>query len=167
MNKKTTHQIKILVGSIVVLIFSNCNKINTFPEIYFSVPNRIVKIGIDSLFAKNIRFKMPKKWQNLDNWSQRGLGFLDSKIFYFQSNPEEMYYVTFSHYTGEDSKTCSLGIMGVNQGFRWFEYTEITDSEKIRIEERFEREIVEKLQTYTHTKATVRDVYGAQARAVK
>ena len=167
MTKGISHYAVLLICFVIELIFSSCNSVNTFPMIYFSVPNKIVKTGIDSIYSKNPAFKIPLKWRDLDDWSKRGLGFLDRRIFYFQSSPEEMYYITFAHYKGENTQTCSLGIMAVNQGGRWFEYTDLTDSEKIRIEERFEREIVSKLQAYTHNKAIVRPSYGAPLDHVK
>ena len=61
----------------------------------FETPKQNIEKAIETLFVKNPELKIPAKWKDNDDWKKRGFGFLDTIIFYFQSEPEEMYYVSF------------------------------------------------------------------------
>ncbi|WP_295671699.1 hypothetical protein [uncultured Mucilaginibacter sp.] len=111
---------------------------------------------MDSIFSKNPQYKIPEKWRDLDNWSQRGFGFLKGKIFYFKTSPEEMYYVTMLGDSIDDDiklKT-TIAIRAINTGYRWFKYNELSDEERKRINERFNEEIVPRLEVYTGNHAS-------------
>ncbi|BAU52306.1 hypothetical protein MgSA37_00461 [Mucilaginibacter gotjawali] len=98
---------------------------------------------------------IPEKWRDLDNWSQRGFGFLNGKIVYFKISPEEMYYVTIlgdSVGYRSNLKT-TIAIRAINIGYRWFKYNELSDEDRKRINDRFNEEIVPKLEVYTNSHA--------------
>lgn len=118
------------------------------------MPVQKLRSDIDSLFYKNPQYKLPEKWEDLDDWSKRGLGFLNGKFFYFNSVPEEMYYVTIDSSSINGPRKATMFIRSVNMGYRWFNYADMDDKEKKRIEERFDNEIVLKLNKYTHQIAT-------------
>jgi hypothetical protein len=116
--------------------------------------------AIDTLFAKHPEYVIPYKWQSRDDWKARGYDFLDSRIFYFSSNPEEMYYVSFIGDANDsiqaNTKMTSISIRAVasNESVGWTLEKETSSADKERIEKRFNEEIILKLEKYTRTKAT-------------
>jgi len=82
--------------------------------------------------------------------------FLKSRTFYFKNDPEEMYYVTFkgdSAMLADPSKT-TIAIRLINRsGPKWFKYVELDTIERKRIEERFDKEIILRLEGYPKTKS--------------
>lgn len=124
--------------------------------IYFPISKKKLEIAMDSLYMKHPEYKAPKDWGKFNNWSERGYDFLESKIFYFKSSPEEMYYVTF---IGDSTALASttkigIGIRALNKGsYKWLLNDDLDSKEKERIEKRFDDEIISKLEEYTKTKA--------------
>jgi hypothetical protein len=111
---------------------------------------------IDTLFLKHPEYRIPDKWKSFDDWKERGYDFLDSRIFYFKSEPEEMYYVTFFGDANDsvqiNSHSTSISIRGINNGIpHWTLEDEINSSDKKRIKKRFDEEIILKLEQYTNT----------------
>ena len=97
---------------------------------------------------------MPEKWTIFNNWSERGYDFLEGKIFYFSSPPEEMYYVTLIEYP--KMKSSEIGIRAIhndNGGYKWLLEHDLTEKEKTRIKKRFNDEIIKKLENITNTKS--------------
>ena len=111
---------------------------------------------LDSLYGKYPEYIIPSKWEFQNDWSQRGYNFLESRIFYFKSFPEEMYYVTIQD-TENSSSTKNIGI-AVRSVFkgnanRWYLNDDCDSKERKRIENRFDTEIITKLEELTKTKA--------------
>src|SRR5882672_7782340 len=88
-----------LLGIVVLGTLSSCNfssgTLGGFEDNVFPVSKKRLDNAIDSLYKEFPQYKIPEKWMDLDNWSARGYDFLESNIFYFKDNPEEMYYVTY------------------------------------------------------------------------
>ena len=83
---------------------------------------------------------------------------MDSRIFYFKSEPEEMYYVTFVSDGNENQERNGPTILAIRSVFtkkhnNWLLIDDFEITEKERIEKRFEVEIVSKLEKYSKTKA--------------
>jgi hypothetical protein len=116
--------------------------------------------AIDTLFARHPEYIIPYKWESRDDWKARGYDFLDSRIFYFNSNPEEMYYVSFIGDDANDSiqvdtTMISISIRAIaNETVGWTLEKETSTEDKARIEKRFDEEIISKLEKYTRTKAS-------------
>ena len=121
--------------------------------IFFPVSRKTLEVGMDSIFSKNPQYMIPEKWRDLDNWSQRGFGFLNGKIVYFKISPEEMYYVTIlgDSVGNRSNLKTTIAIRAINIGYRWFKYNELSDEDRKRINDRFNEEIVPKLEVYTNS----------------
>jgi len=125
----------------------------------FATSKQNIVQAIDGLFSKYPEYRIPDKWKPYDTWKQRGYDFLNSRIFYFKSGPEEMYYVTFLGDSNDSTQinnyNTSISIRAINNGVaHWKLEDETNSSDKKRIESRFEQEIISKLEEYTNTKAT-------------
>jgi hypothetical protein len=111
--------------------------------------------AVDSVFLNYPEYRIPEKWEELDSWSERGFGFLESEIFYFGNEPEEMYYVT---YVGDkkmlsDPGNVRIGIRSINKGdVRWISYQNLDQVERERIISRFNKEVVSKIEKYVGVK---------------
>jgi hypothetical protein len=107
-------------------------------------------------------FGGPDKWKKEDDWKERGYDFLDSRIFYFKSEPEEMYYVSFYGDANDahqaDTTNTGISIRAVDNGanYIWTKESDISSSEERRIKKRFQSEIISKLEKFTNTKVTSR-----------
>jgi hypothetical protein len=148
----------------LLLVVSGCLGAGTlggFDLIKFSTSKRVLVNAIDSLYAQHPEYRIPNKWKARDNWKSRGYDFLDTRIFYFSSSPEEMYYVSFYGDANEsiqaDTTTTGISIRAVNSGAdaHWAKESDFSPSEKKRIDERFRSEIVSKLEAYSNSEATV------------
>src|SRR5438046_488962 len=90
----------------------SCGTLGGFDEVYFSTSKQNVVNAIDTLYSRHPQYKIPDNWKSFDSWKERGFGFLDSRIFYFNSKPEEMYYVTFLG-NAKDTIQLQNGIVGM------------------------------------------------------
>ena len=147
--------LKTLVILSVCLIIG-CGTIGGFDVRSFPTPKQKVVEAIDTLFAKYPEYDVPSNWQSFNDWKERGYDFLDSRLFYFRSAPEEMYYVTFLGDSNNIYKSgfTSLAIRAINNGRgHWTLEDEITSSEKSRIQSRFDKEIIAKIEDYIDSKA--------------
>lgn len=145
------------------LILSACNanisagslgggKIVTFP-----VPDQELHKAIEHLFEFDPQYHFPEKWKfKTESWT-KDYFFLKPYFFYFKDSPEEMYYVTLIEAgTGDNPNYSRLAIRGVGDGVElWKKYEKLNDAEKARIQKRFEKEIITKLEKYTKTKSYV------------
>ena len=129
-----------------------------FETYFFPTSKPILVKAIDTLFAQHPEYKIPSKWTSLDDWKERGYDFLDTRIFYLKSNPEEIYYVSF-YGDANDSiqanpQKTGIAIRAVNNGAGWTKEDETNSRDKRRIEKRFSDEIISRLENYTGTSAT-------------
>lgn len=145
---------------LVLSIFSTCingaGTLGTFKPITFPVSKQKVEKAIDTLFAAHSEYRIPSKWEHLDSWDDRGYDFLQSYIFYFKEHPEEMFYVTF---IGDkkmlaDPTHIQIAIRAVNTGKnRWLLNDDLPENERVRIVNRFNKEIISKLEYYLQVKS--------------
>lgn len=146
----------LLFGS---LLISCDGTLGGFDSRYFVTPKKNIEKAIDTLFVKNTELEIPEKWKEYDTWEKRGFGSLDTRIFYFQSEPEEMYYVSFVSDGNEKQDEKGPTILAIRSVFtkrhnQWFKEEDFDDNTKERIENRFDTEIISKLEKYSGSKAT-------------
>ena len=139
--------------------FMGAGTLGGFDTRMFPTSKRNLVQAIDTFFAKYPDYKIPDKWKSHDDWKERGYDFLDSRIFYFKADPEEMYYVTFYADANDsvqvDTTRSGIAIRAVeNNTSGWTTEDNTSSSDKRRIEARFDKEIISKLEQYTGTKAT-------------
>lgn len=138
-----------------------------FDSITFPTFKKNIVASIDSIYKMYPSYKIPDKWKYHDDWKRRGYDFLDSRIFYFKSEPEEMYYVTFlgdandSVQTNQNNTSISIrAFLKYNLGDSfesWHTEDQCRSKEKKRIEKRFNEEIISKIEALTKTKAAHED----------
>jgi len=106
---------------------------------------------------KTLSIKIPSKWEENNNWSKRGYDFLESRIFYFKEEPEEMYYISFigDEEIFKDITHIDIGIRSVFAGRKMdlLKQEDFSNEEQNRIQTRFKTEIISKLEKYTNCKA--------------
>lgn len=144
---------------LLFIIISCDGTLGGFDSRNFVTPKQNIEKAIDTLFAKNPELKIPEKWKEYDNWKKSGYDFLDTRIFYFQSEPEEMYYVSFVEDGNEKQNENGPTILAIRYIFtkrhnKWLKEEDFEIGEKERIEKRFDTEVVSKLEKYTGVKAT-------------
>ncbi len=153
------------IYSIITIGSISCGTLGGIGDtINFPTSKKNLEIAMDSLFVKHPEYKIPEKWETYNDWHQRGYDFLESRIFYFKSSPEEMYYVSFIGDSVMLADTTKIGIAiratynGDARG-RWVLGDSLGSSEKQRIISRFDNEIVSKLEQYTKTKSSKESRY--------
>jgi hypothetical protein len=151
----------ILIGCLFVIFYSGCGTLGGWTDVCFSVPKKTFEVGVDSLFTNHAEYKIPPKWNDFNDWHKAGYDFLESWIFYFQSSPEEMYYVTIvDNPVNSVEPRTTIAIRAINMGsYRWFNYDDVSEKEHKRIQERFDTEIIPKLEAFTHVRAVKEDGY--------
>ena len=151
-------KIKSLFILVLFSVISCDGTLGGFKDRNFAIPKKNIEKAVDTLFAENPQLNIPKKWEEYDTWKKRGYDFLDSRIFYFQTEPEEMYYVSFVSDGNENQDKDGPTIIAIRSVFtkrhkKWKEEAEFDDIEKVRIENRFDSEIVSKLERYSGVKS--------------
>ena len=120
----------------------------------FKTSHPILEVAIDSLYIQHPEYKTPQKWAQYNSLAIKPLPYMFKKIFYFKSNPEEMYYVSLiddSVMTGDTSQT-GLAIRAVYRGGGWLQEDKFNYKEQKQIQRRFNKEIISKLKGYTKAK---------------
>jgi hypothetical protein len=92
---------------------------------------------------------VPEKWIKYNNWEEVGYGFLNGNVFYLKSDnlsQEEMYYVTVLGSNSKLKNKATISIRSVfriiGQSPRWLYFEDLSQSDKIEIENRFQRTIL-------------------------
>lgn len=131
--------------------YYSAGTLGSFEESKFELTKSDLEIRINKLQEDYPEYKVPPKREEYNDWEQRGYSFLTGYIFYFESEPEEMYYVTFLGDTATlaNSTQSALAIRAIHQTpGRWLLAEDLTESDRRRVEERFNKEIKAKLIYY-------------------
>ena len=148
--------IKVFI-SLILLTLINCGTLGGFKIIRFNVSKENLNTAFDKLYLQYPEYTYPKKWSKFDDWSERGYDFLESKIIYFDKNPEEMFYITFidDNESLDNNKNSEIAIRAVhnNSGKTWLKEENFNKEERLRIENRFKNDIITKLEKYTNSHA--------------
>ncbi|MDR7211676.1 hypothetical protein J2W48_003633 [Flavobacterium piscis] len=153
-------QIKLFFILLFSCLLISCDgTLGGFDNRNFETPKQNIEKAIETLLVKNPELEIPEKWNDNDNWKKRGFGFLDTRIFYFQSEPEEMYYVSFVEDGNEKQNKNGPTILAIRSVFtkrhnQWLKEEDFDYNTKERIENRFDTEIISKLEKYSGLKAT-------------
>jgi hypothetical protein len=124
-----------------------------WPDRTFPISRKKLTSAINQLYDKNVEYKVPGKWMEEDSSIIKSNFYLLSTTFYFKENPEEMYFVSFigdDSMLADSSKTI-ISIRSVNNGEKWLRYVDENPAERVRIEKRFDKEIISKLELYSGT----------------
>lgn len=160
--QKTHNRMKFF-NILILLTFVSCDFLSPgtlggFDMREFNVPKETVAKSIDTFFAQNPEYKIPEDWKKYDDWSKRGYDFLDSRMFYFDTGQKEMYYVTFvsNGESNQDEKGPTiLSVRAVNVGDnRWFLEKDFSEENKEIVENRFDKEIISKIEKIVGIKST-------------
>lgn len=147
---------------IIFFIISFCwscygaGSLGGWDTIVFRTSQKQLDSAIVTLYTQNPQYKIPNKWQyDIGLWKSDGYGILKANFFYFASKPEEMYYVTYiGAGTGGDPKLTRIAIRAIGYGNdQWKIRKDFDENENLRINKRFNDEIISKLEKYTKTKS--------------
>jgi hypothetical protein len=138
---------------LTAISISACNigagTLGGFDSRKFETDKKTLVIGIDSLYKLHPEYSTPDKWKDFDNWTERGYDFLEGRILYFASSPEEMYYITIL--AGDETRVAVRAVHTGTGG--WLLEEDFSLTEKERIETRFDFEIISKLEKLTKSKS--------------
>lgn len=154
----TTKRLTILFITFILTGCIGAGTLGGFDLRTFPTSKRNLVQAIDTLYLRHPEYEIPNKWKTFDDWHERGYDFLDSRIFYFKTNPEEIYYVTFIGDANDsiqvDTTKTALSIRAYrNNKFGWTKEEDLSSKEKKRVQQRFDQEIISKLEEYTNTKS--------------
>jgi len=136
--------------------------LGSFQKWRFPIPEKQFDSEVNAFFKNNPQYLVPGKWEHLDSWKQNGYGSLNGRIFYFSSHPEEIYYVSYSADVEEfedekKSKSTTVSVRAVNLGEEgaWPTVEDLEKNEKEihRIDDRFYKQIVTKLEKQANVKS--------------
>lgn len=152
---------------ITLLFINGCNNfspgtLGSFQKWRFPISEKQFDAEVNAFFKSNLQYGIPQKWKHLDSWNKNGYSSLNGKIFYFNEKPEEMYYVSYSPDVDgfEDekkSKSTTISVRAINAGndggWNTVEDLEKNKNEINRVNERFYKQIIVKLEKQTNVKS--------------
>ncbi|CAG5002258.1 hypothetical protein DYBT9275_02852 [Dyadobacter sp. CECT 9275] len=129
--------------------------LGAFQKWSFAISEMQMEKGIENLYTQNPNCRIPEKWVHLDDWKQGGYGFLNGKIFYFEDQPEEMYFVSYYEGSMDSQDVLVISVRAVNNGSSWSTVDDFRfrEPEQKRIDNRFHEEIIKKLEKLLNVKA--------------
>ncbi|WP_299701826.1 hypothetical protein [uncultured Pontibacter sp.] len=143
---------KFIIWFVVTVCLTSCNigagTLGSFDDRKFRINFDEMQAAMNLLEEQ----KIPDKWKETAASIQHTYEFLSANTtcFYFQESPEEMYFISYQG----NSKVTVMSVRSVFMNGRWFTERELTEAESERIENRFDKEIVGKLEKVTKSKAT-------------
>jgi hypothetical protein len=152
-----------LFGFLAVCIALSCGTLGGIgPTFYFPTSKLKLDKSFSKLYNEHPYYIIPANLKKYDTWSERGYDFLEGRILYFKSPPEEIYYLT---YIGDptdliDTARIAIAIRAVffpNKPTKWLLGDDLSLEEKDRITRRFKDGIISKLEKYTNTKVYKED----------
>lgn len=152
---------------LVSLLFYSCGgsigagSLGGWDRIVFKIPETKLKKAIDSLYKVEPKYYHIKRWKSEAKYWVKNFSYLRTVIFYFDEPPTEMYYVTFIPAgTGDNPNYSTLAVRGVENGDgKWKEFGEFDVADQERIQNRFKKEIISRLEQITKTKSEEKKTY--------
>ncbi|AMM51005.1 hypothetical protein TH61_07155 [Rufibacter sp. DG15C] len=120
--------------------------LGSFEDRKFQVSIEEMLVAMNSLESH----KIPEKWKPTAASIEGTYGFFENTNFYLKGSPEEMYFVSYQG----NSRVTVMSIRSVFKNGKWFIENDLAEDERERIENRFDREIIAKLEKLTNSKAT-------------
>lgn len=157
---------RLLKITLISLLFYSCTgnlgpgALDGWDTVVFKTSEANLDQAIDSFYKRNPKYHEIKKWNYEADYWVKDHSYLKVAVFYFEDEPEEMYYVSFVE-TGynKNPNHSRLAIRGVENGKgRWKQYNDFSPSDQLRIAKRFDDEVVKplaemlKTQTYIDKK---------------
>ena len=130
---------------ILIIILPSCGTTGHIAFFNFNNSKSEVEIQILNVISKDSLYTVPPKW------SEHTKGDYFERIYlYFKSNPEEIIQVGFSYdsATWKQSSSCRLAIISIYQGNQFQYERDLSNKEQNRIQERFEKQILSKINHY-------------------
>ncbi len=144
--------VTLMIGFLLLLSCA-AGTLGGFESVNIGLSKRQLNIVIDSFYKIYQAYSEPQKWKVFDSWSERGYDFLRGRVFYFATEPEEMYYASILGSGAEpaDSGQSLMAVRAVCSGSdKWFLNKDLDEKNIARVEKRFKEEIVEKLNAISH-----------------
>lgn len=117
--------------------------------------------AMNVFFIDNPEYTVPEKWKyESESWKRSGYDFLKSRLFYFKSAPEEMFYVSYieSGFGVENPGWARIAIRSVyTEKMGWKKNEQYSEEERVRIQNRFDEKIRSKLEQYTSIKTSIEE----------
>lgn len=142
----------ITISLLLIIIFNRCNigggTLGSFDDRRFPIKKSGFVAAFDSLTEKQI----PDKWKETAAGIEHTHEFMkawENTCLYLKDNPEEMYFVSYNG----NSKFSIISVRSVFNGGRWYIKSDLGKSEIERIEKRFDKEIITKIESKTGAKA--------------
>jgi hypothetical protein len=135
----------------VVAIFTRCDigagTLGSFNGRRFAIKKSDFLTAFDSLTEK----KIPDEWKETAASIEQTYEFLNDDVtcVYLSGDPEEMYFVSYQG----NSKFTVICIRSVFKHGKWSVRGDLDDEEISRIDTRFDNEIIQEIESKTHTKA--------------
>jgi hypothetical protein len=151
---KRTKKILLVVGLIVGGLFLLYKVAEMFsPGTLGSFDDRrfrLKKSDFVSVFDSIPERQIPDKWKESAMSIEHTYEFIhENTCVYLKEYPEEMYFVSYNG----NSKFSAISIRSVYTRNRWFTQRDLDDSERERIENRFDAQIIRQIEDATGTKA--------------
>jgi len=133
---------KIISFFCTFVLLTSCGTTGHIRFYNFDRPKREVKEDLLKAINTDSAYSVPQKWK------ESTVGDLFEMYYvYFHSGPEEMYQIGF---TGDStqwkaSSTCKLALIGIYDGDTWKFEKDLSRKEEKRIQNRFETNILSKL----------------------
>ncbi|RYD57394.1 MAG: hypothetical protein EOP56_08795 [Sphingobacteriales bacterium] len=146
---------KVIVTVICLSFLYGCiggGTLGGFETRIFPTSKKKLVRAIDTFFIGYPEYKLPQKWVSFNDWNARGYDFLDGRIFYFKTDPEEVYYITM-YGDGNDSVQADTTKTGIsirayrNKNIGWTSESDCSRKEKQRVQKRFDEEIVSRIDS--------------------
>jgi hypothetical protein len=122
----------------------------------FPITDKELLMSVKELFKEYPQYRIPEKWKyETEYWKNEGFDTTKTMVFYFNNNPEEMYFVTLAEpgiVKNPEFARIAIAAIYNDQEKDWKEIKKYNDQEKLRTEQRFQNEIISKLENLTKTK---------------
>jgi hypothetical protein len=136
--------------------FYGCNVSGQIGSTFnFHKDKQQLEAAIDTLYAQHPEYKVPPEWAKYNNPPLSTAPYIENKLFYFKDSTREMYCVTLidDSAMSRDSARSGLAIRAINKGSdKWLRDEDAGYKEQKRIEKRFDKEIIAKLEVITGSK---------------
>src|SRR6266700_5077834 len=135
--------VKRLYQLLILFLFSGCGTTGHVKFYDFNVSKYDVEKEIIRVIRADSVHQVPNKWL-----SHTAGDYFERIYIYFANSPEELYQVGF---TGDStewniSSTCRLGLISIYQGDQFQYQRDLSSKEIIRIQNRFEQEVLRKIK---------------------
>ena len=126
----------------ILLVLSSCGTTGHIALYNFDSSKNKVEEKIVTILISDSSFEIPQKWKEHMNGD-----YFKRLYIYFKEKPEEIYQFGFSgdSVSWSLNSTCKLGLISIYQGDQFKYEEDLSKQDKARIELRFEKEFLSKI----------------------